>query len=175
MTRSSRSWAEGGGSGAGPAHHRGHNRPPCRSPTWPACQLDHWRRRRTTLTSTTLALLLLLGGVPSPAPPQGQASRHQGQDPPLRRPVSPFHLVDADGDGATSLGDYPAFHDILLRNGEEVRDEGGTCPIVDVEQGLIHCTGTIRLAEGQLAFQGLTTTAATKHIAITGGTAATRT
>jgi hypothetical protein len=41
---------------------------------------------------------------------------------------------------------------------------------VDVKQGLIHCTGTIRLPGGQLTFQGLTTTVATKHIAITGGT-----
>ena len=56
------------------------------------------------------------------------------------------------------------------RNGEEVGDEGGTCPIVDVEQGLIHCTGTIRLPGGQLTFQGLTTTAPTKLVAITGGT-----
>jgi hypothetical protein len=44
------------------------------------------------------------------------------------------------------------------------------CPLVDVEQGLIHCTGTIRLADGQITFQGLTTTASTKQVAITGGT-----
>ena len=39
-----------------------------------------------------------------------------------------------------------------------------------LEQGLIHCTGTIRLHAGQLTFQGLTTTAPTKQLAITGGT-----
>jgi hypothetical protein len=44
------------------------------------------------------------------------------------------------------------------------------CPLVDVEQGLIHCTGTIRLADGQITFQGLTTTAPTKQVAITSGT-----
>jgi hypothetical protein len=59
---------------------------------------------------------------------------------------------------------------LLLQRGRQVGDEGGTCPIVDVAQGLIHCTGTIRLAGGQLTFQGLTTTAPTKEIAITGGT-----
>lgn len=62
------------------------------------------------------------------------------------------------------------FHDILVRDGEEIGDEGGTCPVVDVEQGLIHCTGTIRLPGGQLTFQALTTTAPTKPLAITGGT-----
>ncbi|HEV3495321.1 MAG TPA: hypothetical protein VHA34_03105 [Actinomycetes bacterium] len=74
------------------------------------------------------------------------------------------------GDGEPSLGDYVVFHDLLLTNGKQVGDEGGTCPLVDVEQGLIHCTGTIRLPGGQLTFQGLTTTDPTKQIAITGGT-----
>ena len=69
-----------------------------------------------------------------------------------------------------SLGDYTVFHDLLFSHGERVGDEGGTCPIVDVEQGLIHCTGTIRLSGVQITFQGLTTTAPTKHVAITGGT-----
>jgi hypothetical protein len=127
--------------------------------------------RRTILTSTTLALLLLLGGVavagaaPTAAPAHAKAKT-------LRFDVrfSPFHLVDVGGDGGPSLGDYVVFHDILLRDGEEVGDEGGTCPIVDVEQGLIHCSGTVRLPDGQLTFQGLTTTAPTKLLAITGGT-----
>jgi hypothetical protein len=126
--------------------------------------------RRITLTSTALAVLLLLGGVAfaGAAPTAKPAVKAET----LRFDVrfSPFHLVDADGDGAPSLGDYPVFHDILLRDGEEVGDEGGTCPIVDVEQGLVHCTGTIRLPGGQLTFQGLTTSAATKLVAITGGT-----
>lgn len=127
--------------------------------------------RRTALISTTLALLLLLGGVAiasaaptaKPAEPKAKTLRFDVR-------FSPFHLVDADGDGATSLGDYTVFHDILLRDGQEVGDEGGTCPIVDIQQGLIHCTGTIRLPGGQLTFQGLTTTAPTKLVAITGGT-----
>jgi hypothetical protein len=47
---------------------------------------------------------------------------------------SPFHLVDADGDGDgdPSLGDYPVFHDILLRDrgkfvgGRQPSDEHAT-------------------------------------------------
>ena len=38
---------------------------------------------------------------------------------------------------------------------------------MDLEQGLIYCTG---MPGGQLTFQGLTTTAPTKQLAITGGT-----
>jgi hypothetical protein len=62
----------------------------------------------------------------------------------------PF-LVDV-GEPGLSLGDYPVFHDLLFSHDEQVGDEGGTCPIVDVSQGLIHCT------------------APTKQFAITGGT-----
>jgi hypothetical protein len=82
---------------------------------------------------------------------------------------SPFFVVDV-GEPNLSLGDYTVFHDQLFSHGERVGDEGGTCPIVDVDQGLIHCTGTIRLSGGQITYQGLTTTAPTKHLAITGGT-----
>jgi hypothetical protein len=82
---------------------------------------------------------------------------------------SDFHLVDV-GEPGLSLGDNVVFHDLLLSGGKRVGDQGGTCPVVDVSQGLIHCTGTIRLSGGQLTFQGLTTTAPTKQFAITGGT-----
>jgi type 1 fimbria pilin len=127
--------------------------------------------RRTALTGTALALLLLLGGVAiAGAAPKAKPADTKAKTLRFDVRFSPFHLVDADGDGAPSLGDYVVFLDVLLLDDEEVGDEGGTCPIVDVEQGLIHCTGTIRLQEGQLTFQGLTTTAPTKLVAITGGT-----
>ena len=127
--------------------------------------------RRITLTSSALALVLLLGGVTiAGAAPTAKPANTKAKTLRFDVQFSPFHLVDADGDGAPSLGDYPVFHDTLLVDGKEVGDEGGTCPIVDLEQGLIHCTGTIRLHAGQITFQGLTTTAPTKQLAITGGT-----
>ena len=126
--------------------------------------------RRITLTSAALALCLLLGGVaiagatPAAKPePKGRTLRFDVQ-------FSPFQLIDVDHDGGPTLGDYVVFHDLLFQRGRQVGDEGGTCPLVDVTQGLIHCTGTIRLAGGQLTFQGLTTTDPTKEVAITGGT-----
>jgi hypothetical protein len=81
---------------------------------------------------------------------------------------SDIFVVDV-GEPNLSLGDYTVFHDQLFAHGKRVGDQGGTCPIVDLGQGLIHCTGTIRLSGGQITFQGLTTTAPTKRFAITGG------
>jgi hypothetical protein len=126
--------------------------------------------RRITFIGTALAALLLLGGVAiAGAAPQTEPAA-KGRTLQFEVRFSPFNLVDVGGDGAPSLGDYVVFHDLLLVDGKQVGDEGGTCPVVDLEQGLIHCTGTIRLAGGQLTFQGLTTTDPTKHLAITGGT-----
>jgi hypothetical protein len=127
--------------------------------------------RRTILISTTLAVALLLGGVAvAGAAPTGKPDGAKGRTLHFDVRFSPFHLVDVGGDGAPNLGDYVVFHDVLLVDGRQVGDEGGSCPLVDVEQQVIHCTGTIRLADGQITFQGLTTTAATKHLAVTGGT-----
>jgi hypothetical protein len=128
--------------------------------------------RRITLTSAALALLcILLGGV-AIAGAAPQAKPEDTNTTTLRFDVrfSDLHLVDVGGDGSPSLGDYTVFHDLLFAHGERVGDEAGTCPIVDLDQGLIHCTGTIRLSGGQISFQGLTTTAPTKQFAITGGT-----
>ena len=125
--------------------------------------------RRITLTGTALAVLLLLGGVaiagatPAATPDKAKTLHLDVQ-------FSPFKLIDVDQDGGPSLGDYVIFHDLLSSRGKQVGDEGGTCPIVDATEGLIHCTGTMRLPGGQIAFQGLTTAAPTKELAVTGGT-----
>jgi hypothetical protein len=127
--------------------------------------------RRITLTSAALALLLLmLGGVAiAGATPRSQPDDRNARTLRLDVQFSDFFLVDV-GAANLSLGDYTVFHDLLFSHNRQVGDEGGTCPVVDVSQGLIHCTGTIRLLGGQITFQGLTTTAPTKQFAITGGT-----
>jgi hypothetical protein len=127
--------------------------------------------RRTTFISAAVALMLVLGGVAiAGAAPEAKPAHAKAKTLRFEVHFSPFHLVDVGGDGVPSLGDYVVFHDTLLRNGKQVGDEGGSCPLVDVEQGLIHCTGTMRLAAGQITFQGLTSTDPTKHLAVTGGT-----
>jgi hypothetical protein len=123
------------------------------------------------LTSAAFALLvILLGGVAiAGAAPQSTPDDTRARTLRFDVQLSDFHLVDV-GEPGLNLGDYPVFHDLLFSHGKQVGDQGGTCPVVDVSHGLIHCTGTIRLSGGQLTFQGLTTTAATKQFAITGGT-----
>ena len=126
--------------------------------------------RRITLTSAAPALCLLLGGVAIAGATPAAKPEPRGRTLEFQVRFSPFQLIDVDHDGGPTLGDYVVFHDLLFQRGRQVGDEGGTCPLVDVAQGLIHCTGTIRLAGGQLTFQGLTTTDPTKEVAITGGT-----
>ena len=112
----------------------------------------------------------MLGGVAiAGAAPQAKPNDSNARTLRFDVQFSDFFVVDV-GEPNISLGDYTVFHDLLFSHGKRVGDDGGTCPIVDVGQGLIHCTGTIRLAGGQITFQGLTTTAPTKQFAITGGT-----
>jgi hypothetical protein len=127
--------------------------------------------RRITLTSAALALLLvLLGGVAiAGAAPQAKPEATNATTLRFDVRFSDFFVVDV-GEPNLSLGDYTVFHDQLFAHGKRVGDQSGTCPIVDLGQGLIHCTGTIRMSGGQITFQGLTTTAPTKQVAITGGT-----
>jgi hypothetical protein len=126
--------------------------------------------RRITLSSAALALLFMIGSVAvAGATPQSKPDDTNANTLRFDVQFSDFHLVDV-GEPSLSLGDYTVFHDLLFSDGEQVGDEGGTCPIVDVSQGLIHCTGTIGLSGGQIAFQGLTSTVPTKQFAITGGT-----
>jgi hypothetical protein len=117
-----------------------------------------------------VALVILLGGVAiAGAAPQAKPADTNAKTLRFDVQFSDFHLVDV-GEPGLRLGDDPVVHDLLVSPGKQAGDQGGTCPVVDVSQGLLHCTGTIRLSGGQLTFQGLTTTAATKHFAITGGT-----
>ena len=105
--------------------------------------------RRITLTSAALALCLLLGGVAIAGATPAAKPEPKGRTLEFQVRFSPFQLIDVDHDGGPTLGDYVVFHDLLFQRGRQVGDEGGTCPLVDVAQGLIHCTGTIRLAGGQ--------------------------
>jgi hypothetical protein len=87
---------------------------------------------------------------------------------------SPFFYVDTKPNGP-SKGDTSVFHDRLFSDGKAVGDEGGSCIVVDLPTDSaapipINCTVSIRLAGGQITAQGLTSSAPTKQLAVTGGT-----
>jgi hypothetical protein len=65
------------------------------------------------------------------------------------------------------------FQDRILDHGRQVGVEGGTCTITALLDGghfQTNCVGTVSLAAGQIAFQGLVTDAPDKHMAVVGGT-----
>jgi hypothetical protein len=124
--------------------------------------------RRTFIIGAAVALLLaLIGGTAWAATADHDRTRTIRLDVEF----SPFFLADI-GDQGPSLGDATIFSDKLLRNGRQVGQEGGSCTIVDVTQGSVNCVGTVKLRDGQLTFQGLTTAAPTKELVVTGGTGA---
>jgi len=87
---------------------------------------------------------------------------------------SPFEFIQTNNvrnpSSPVALGDELVFHDQLFSNGQHVGDEGGSCVIVDVGQGLANCTEVIRLRQGTITAQFLNGPPPHKQLAITGGT-----
>jgi hypothetical protein len=77
---------------------------------------------------------------------------------------------------AGPLGDYLVFHANLLRRGDRVGTNAGSCFFTSAA-GEAHCTVTLSLARGDIAAQGVvpdTTIPFTAVFAVTGGTVAVR-
>ena len=84
------------------------------------------------------------------------------------------NYVDLGGAGF-SVGDLLVFQDTLLdQKGATVGTQGGTCTITAVlpDGFQTHCVGTASLPDGRISFQGLTSNAPVKPLAVTGGTGA---
>jgi len=82
------------------------------------------------------------------------------------------NYVDLGGAGF-SVGDLLVFQDTLLdQKGATVGTQGGTCTITAVlpDGFQTHCVGTASLPDGRISFQGLTSNAPAKPLAVTGGT-----
>jgi hypothetical protein len=90
---------------------------------------------------------------------------------------SPFNVIDVtppQGDG-TQPGDYAVFSDRLINQaGEMVGRQGGSGLVtrLTASGAEIFFDLAIRLHNGQIAAQGLSSTAASKRIAVVGGTGA---
>jgi hypothetical protein len=140
------------------------------------------RNRRRALGLALVAPLVLVtplaaaGDTAASARGLGTSDQRQG----LRFDVkfSPFNIVDvpprARFDGDYQAGDYVTFSDSLFdRAGRRVGAEAGSGLLTHVtEAGLqVSYTLTIRLVgRGQISAQGLSSSAPTKRLAVTGGT-----
>ena len=126
--------------------------------------------------SIAIAVLALLAGTPASGASQRPDDNHGGNST-LRFDVHfrdfDKNYVDLGGEGPT-VGDLLVFQDKLIDSGthQQVGVEGGTCTVTAVLQAgfQTHCVGTVKLADGQISFQGLATDAPVKPLAVVGGT-----
>jgi hypothetical protein len=132
--------------------------------------------RRLAGTTLAVAVLLAMLGAMSIAAAAPTATPNITTAKTLHFDVvfSPFFFVDL-GQKGLSKGDQTVFHDQLFSHGKRVGDDGGSCTVVDLPRTPsapipINCTVSFRLPGGQLTTQGFTSSAPTKHLAVTGGT-----
>lgn len=137
------------------------------------------RTRRLALAASLTAVIL-----PVTAASGDTSTGSQSGEREARRTLhfevrfSPFNLVDvppsAGAEGDYRPGDYVTFSDTLLdRSGQRVGTEAGSGLITRVSDSAIQLvyTMTVRLhGRGQISAQGLSSSAPTKHLAVTGGT-----
>ena len=86
---------------------------------------------------------------------------------------SPHHVVDTPPRQELQPGDYSIFSDRLLnRSGHVVGTQAGSGLVTKVRAtgAQVYFSLAIKLSHGQIAAQGLSTTAPTKKLAIAGGT-----
>src|SRR3954454_23964001 len=134
------------------------------------------RTRRVMAVATALVASALLVPVAVASAGSDDPNGGNGHETTLRFDVtfSPFNLVDL-GEPGVSAGDVIVFHDTLLKDGQQVGDEAGTCVVIDAT-ALANCTGVARLDEQDtVAFAFLNAPPPEKVFAITGGSGTYRT
>ncbi|HEY7102328.1 MAG TPA: hypothetical protein VH573_11880 [Mycobacteriales bacterium] len=134
-------------------------------------------RRSTWVVGLGVVAVVVAGAVSaSAAPTAATPAQSTAKGTVLRYDIAfrPFqeNFVDVGTPGA-GIGDMLVFQDRILDHGRQVGVQGGTCTITALLDGghfQTHCVGTVSLAAGQIAFQGLVTDAPDKHMAVVGGT-----
>jgi hypothetical protein len=134
-------------------------------------------RRSTWLLGLGVTAVVVGGAVSASAVPTATATTATAaENTVLRYDIAfrpfPENFVDV-GTPGPGIGDMLVFQDRILDHGRQVGIEGGTCTITALLPGAhfqTHCVGTVSLAAGQIAFQGLVTDAPDKRMAVVGGT-----
>jgi hypothetical protein len=137
-------------------------------------------RRSTWVVGLGVAAVVAGGAVSaSAAPAAAPAAAAKGAvlryDIAFRPQQENYVDIGTPGPG---IGDLLVFQDRILDHGRQVGVEGGSCTITALLPGdhfQTHCVGTVSLAGGQIAFQGLVTDAPEKRMAVVGGTGRYRT
>jgi hypothetical protein len=132
--------------------------------------------RRSTWVVGLGVIAVVVGGAVSASAAPTATSATAAKSTVLRYDIAfrPFeeNVVDV-GTPGPGIGDMLVFQDRILDHGRQVGIEGGTCTITALLPGAhfqTHCVGTVSLAAGQIAFQGLVTDAPDKRMAVVGGT-----
>jgi hypothetical protein len=132
--------------------------------------------RRSTWVVGLGVIAVVVGGAVSASAAPTATTASAAKSTVLRYDIAfrPFeeNVVDVGTPGA-GVGDMLVFQDRILDHGRQVGVEGGTCTITALLEGghfQTNCVGTVSLAAGQIAFQGLVTDAPDKHMAVVGGT-----
>jgi hypothetical protein len=136
-------------------------------------------RRSTWVVGLGVTAVVVGGAVSASAAPTGTTpatATTAAKNTVLRYDIAfrpfPENFVDV-GTPGPGIGDMLVFQDRILDHGRQVGVEGGTCTITALLPGAhfqTNCVGTVSLAAGQIAFQGLVTDAPDKHMAVVGGT-----
>lgn len=142
----------------------------------------HRRRRRGVLLALAAAVVaaVVAAGAVTAARADVPAAQSHGRDSEVLHfgvRFSPFTVIDVPPRqrhrGDYQAGDYTVFSDRLTdRTGATVGTEGGSGMITRVSTAgaQVHFILTIQLRDGQIAAQGLSSTAPTKQLAVVGGT-----
>lgn len=132
--------------------------------------------RSTWVVGLGVAVVVVGGAVSASAAPTAASGSAPAKGSVLRYEIAfrPFgeNYVDV-GTPGPGIGDMLVFQDRILDHGRQVGVQGGTCTVTALlEEGHFqtHCVGTVSLAAGEIAFQGLVTDAPEKHMAVVGGT-----
>jgi hypothetical protein len=123
-------------------------------------------------TRTRLGMALALASAAAAATAASATSGNEDAGRVIHLTTKQAHqaLLDNDKPGF-GVDDVVVFSNDLYQDGTKIGEDGGTCTVVRGGAAFtMHCIGTNRLPDGQIAVQGLAAPGEPFELAITGGT-----